>query len=237
LTDRLPDFLSSDQFKAFFMGISDAITVIDRDFRIVWANDRRAAVDRELRVLSGKKERSSAPKYALRDMVGHFCYERFRRRDKPCPQCPSLVAIKTGKPCVVERRIDLPNGLRRWGESRAYPVFGKGGEVDYVIELSMEITDRKRDQEREEKYTRAIERVLGESVGRADSQSCTETPLTPRENDVLRLVSKGLSNREVSRVLGISPHTVKRHVVHIFAKLDVHDRAQAALWAARNGIV
>lgn len=233
----LPELLSSDQFKAFFMGISDAVTVIDRDFRIVWANDRRAAADREFRALSGKKERASAPQYTLRDMVGRFCYERFRRRDKPCPQCPSLVAFRTGKPCVVERRIDLPNGLQRWGESRAYPVFGREGEVEYVIELSMEITDRKKEQEQEEKYTRAIEKVLEEAVARAGSDSREESPLTAREKAVLRLVAKGLSNREISRVLGISPHTVKRHMVHIFAKLDVHDRTQATLWAARNEIV
>ena len=235
--DRSPELLSSDQFKTFFMGISDAVTVIDREFRIVWANDRRAEIDRELRVLSGKKERTAAPRYTLSDMVGRFCYEKFRRRKSPCPQCPSLVAIRTGKPCVVERRIDLPNGSHRWGESRAYPILGKGGEVDFVIELSTEITERKKEQEREEKYTRTIEKVLDEVIGRAVPDPDRPLPLTSREEEVLRLVAAGLSNPEVSRVLGISPHTVKRHMVHIFTKLDVHDRAQATLWAARNQVV
>lgn len=62
-------------------------------------------------------------------------------------------------------------------------------------------------------------------------------PLTEREVEVLRLLSVGLTNREIGSVLFIAESTVKSHVEHIIAKLGVSDRVQAAVWAARHGIV
>ncbi|MCG8617732.1 MAG: LuxR C-terminal-related transcriptional regulator [Desulfobacterales bacterium] len=62
-------------------------------------------------------------------------------------------------------------------------------------------------------------------------------PLTNRELQVLSLMGEGQTNPEISRVLGISPHTVKSHVIHIFNKLGVNHRTQAVVWAARNGVI
>lgn len=62
-------------------------------------------------------------------------------------------------------------------------------------------------------------------------------PLTSREREVLCILSEGASNNEISRMLKISPHTVKSHVIHIFNKLGVNDRTQAAVWAARHHLI
>jgi DNA-binding NarL/FixJ family response regulator len=62
-------------------------------------------------------------------------------------------------------------------------------------------------------------------------------PLTPRENEVLRLVARGLSNRLIARELALSEKTVKAHVSAVLAKLGVADRTQAALYAVRSGLV
>ena len=61
-------------------------------------------------------------------------------------------------------------------------------------------------------------------------------PLTDRENEVLRLLATGLSNREIAAILFVAESTVKTHVEHIIGKLAVSDRVQAAVWAARKGI-
>jgi two-component system, NarL family, response regulator len=61
--------------------------------------------------------------------------------------------------------------------------------------------------------------------------------LTPRELEVLRLLVRGLTNREIARVLGNSENTVRNHTIHIFAKLYVSDRAEAVSAALQRGIV
>jgi DNA-binding NarL/FixJ family response regulator len=61
--------------------------------------------------------------------------------------------------------------------------------------------------------------------------------LTERETDVLRLLARGLANKEIARELSIGDKTVKSHVSNILAKLNVQSRTQAALYAARIGLV
>lgn len=61
--------------------------------------------------------------------------------------------------------------------------------------------------------------------------------LTPRELEVLRLLSEGLGNKMISRRLGISEHTVKFHVGAIMAKLGAASRTEAVTQAARRGLI
>jgi len=60
--------------------------------------------------------------------------------------------------------------------------------------------------------------------------------LTARELDVLRLVARGLSNKQIAWRLTISEKTVKAHMTSIFGRIGVADRTQAALWAQRHGV-
>ena len=66
----------------------------------------------------------------------------------------------------------------------------------------------------------------------------TETdPLTERELDVLRLLARGLANKEIARTLQMGQTTVKTHVSNILSKLGLTSRTQAALYALREGLV
>jgi DNA-binding NarL/FixJ family response regulator len=60
-------------------------------------------------------------------------------------------------------------------------------------------------------------------------------PLSPREMEILQLIARGYSNKEVAHELGISRQTVKNHMTSILRKLSVNDRTQAALYALRRG--
>ncbi|MDZ7726753.1 MAG: response regulator transcription factor [Dehalococcoidia bacterium] len=62
-------------------------------------------------------------------------------------------------------------------------------------------------------------------------------PLTERETDVLRLLAQGQANKQIARSLHIGEQTVKTHVSNILSKLGVQSRTQAALHAARIGLV
>jgi len=62
-------------------------------------------------------------------------------------------------------------------------------------------------------------------------------PLTPRELEVFELLGKGLSNREIGGVLGISAHTAKYHVAQILAKVGAATRAEAVHEGLRCGLI
>ncbi len=61
------------------------------------------------------------------------------------------------------------------------------------------------------------------------------SPLTSREMEILKLITKGYSNKEIARELGISRQTVKNHMSSILRKLAVNDRTQAAVLALKRG--
>jgi DNA-binding NarL/FixJ family response regulator len=61
--------------------------------------------------------------------------------------------------------------------------------------------------------------------------------LTPREREVLALIGAGLSNQEIAASLTLGEGTIKTHVGHIFAKLDLRDRAAAVVFAFDHGLV
>jgi len=114
----------------------------------------------------------------------------------------------------------LPGDLERWVRQRRERCRGHG------------VMARRRDG------TRLLVRLLPEDENRSllvlELQTMTEssgtlrkTGLTRREIEVLRQLEQGKTNDEIAVVLGISPFTVRTHLEHIFAKLDVHTRTAA----------
>ena len=78
----------------------------------------------------------------------------------------------------------------------------------------------------------AAVRLMREVGAPKDPQALTE-----RETDVLKLIARGMANRQIARSLYIGEKTVKTHVSNILLKLGVNSRTQAALFAARTGLV
>jgi NarL family two-component system response regulator LiaR len=81
---------------------------------------------------------------------------------------------------------------------------------------------------------RALLEEVAHTVG-ADRSDDKAAALTEREAEVLRLVARGWSNQDIADNLMISEATVRAHVSHILAKLDLASRTQAALYALRKG--
>lgn len=79
---------------------------------------------------------------------------------------------------------------------------------------------------------RAAKEVLSARVEEASGPE-----LSPRETEVLRLVARGLPNKQIARELQISEKTVKAHLTQVFQRIGVTDRTQAALWAKDRGLV
>jgi DNA-binding NarL/FixJ family response regulator len=77
---------------------------------------------------------------------------------------------------------------------------------------------------------------LEETLKEEENLPHIKNPLTPREKDVLAELTKGKSNREIASSLFVTEKTVKTHISNIFAKLEVQDRTQAALYAVKHGL-
>ena len=211
-----------------FEAASDiALNLLNKDYTVLWANKLMA-----LRV-----------ECPLNEMIGKPCYEAWGRRINPCPICPLKIVTETRKPFIGETWFDLPEKERCFGETRAYPVFDTEGFVKHIFEIIIPMTDKKKKEERRRKYITLLEDTLGElnALGVADLKGPPtgekHAALTTREKEVLRLVARGFSNREIAGILRISPHTVKTHIKNIFFKLAVTDRALAAVWAVSHGVI
>lgn len=86
----------------------------------------------------------------------------------------------------------------------------------------------------------AATRLLGEfaRLSRSGSQKARpQEKLSPREREVLELLTEGATNKEIASSLGISENTVKNHLKNILEKLHLQNRVQAAAYALREGLV
>jgi DNA-binding NarL/FixJ family response regulator len=79
-----------------------------------------------------------------------------------------------------------------------------------------------------------LSKFLLEAKNSAKLQQEMPDSLTPREKEILTHIACGAGNEKIADELCISPHTVKRHIYNIFKKIEVSNRLEAALWAAKN---
>lgn len=70
----------------------------------------------------------------------------------------------------------------------------------------------------------------------AGAEPSDAEPLSAREVEVLRLLVRGLTNKQIGKALTISPRTVQHHSIHIYAKTGVKSRAGVAMWAVERGL-
>jgi DNA-binding NarL/FixJ family response regulator len=80
-------------------------------------------------------------------------------------------------------------------------------------------------------------RVVPPDVAQSMAERAYQSDLSPREQEVIQLVVDGLSNKLIADRLALTEATVKTHLTHIFEKLGVEDRTQAAIAAVTRGIV
>jgi len=80
-------------------------------------------------------------------------------------------------------------------------------------------------------------RYLDPAVAPILAERLSQRSLTSREIEVLKMVAKGMGNKEIASALNIAEVTVKLHVSHVFEKLNVKDRTEAATAALKKGII
>ena len=120
---------SEAQKKAILDGSVDRIRLVDRDFRILWANKTTT------------RELGLTPE----EITGRLCYEVNAGMNAPCPNCPANAALESGE---IERsvvhRLNAPGttGETYW-EHHAVPIKNESGDIVHVIQIARDITERK----------------------------------------------------------------------------------------------
>ncbi len=125
-------------------------------------------------------------------------------------------------------------------DSKIYPVI-EAGAFSYLLKTSRasEIADAIRAAARGQSVLE--QQVAAKMMNRfREPKKAEKKPLheelTDREMEVLMLLAKGKSNQDIADELFIGIKTVKYHITNIFAKLEVEDRTQAAIYAHRHGV-
>jgi PAS domain S-box-containing protein len=125
-------------FKAVLSTVSDAITVIDKDFRVIFQNEA-------VRKIYGAK-------------IGEKCFEAYRGRREPCDNCIILDVIKDGKPKHMLRDVQLPDGNVLWMEVFSGPYRDQDGQIIGAVEVTRNVTEQMRLSETCLTLRREIER-------------------------------------------------------------------------------
>ncbi|MCX7002455.1 MAG: PAS domain S-box protein [bacterium] len=133
------------QKNAILNGITTNIALVDRELKILWANNTAAA---------------SANQRAA-DMVGKACYAFWGDPAMPCADCPSLRALQTGQ--SQHKIMQTPDG-RIWDES-GEPIFDQAGKVVAVIEIAQDITARTQVEELARQKTALLKSIMESPQG------------------------------------------------------------------------
>lgn len=118
---------SEERLRAILTGISDLITVQNKNFDIIWVN--QPIID-----LYG-------------DVIGKKCYEVYKRSTEPCSDCYIETVFNEGKILFAERHIVLPNGKLRHNLLSSSPVRDAEGNIVAMLEIVKDITERKQLEE------------------------------------------------------------------------------------------
>jgi two-component system NarL family response regulator len=155
---------------------------------------------------------------------------------------PSLVMMDlrlpgmTGTDCTAAILREFPDACilmlsTHSGEEEIYRAM-QAGARGYILKSMM-----REELLRAIREVHAGRRYLDPIVASLLAERMSHRSLTTREIEVLRMVAKGLGNREIAIALNIAEVTVKLHVSHVLEKLDVKDRTEAATAALQRGII
>jgi diguanylate cyclase (GGDEF)-like protein/PAS domain S-box-containing protein len=111
-----------------FESICDPFIILDRDYRIVKANEAYAQ-------MRG---------FPVNDLLNTKCYEVIYDKTMRCDECIVEKTFRSGDPCATDRLVHMKDGGEAWLEIYTYPIRDGQGNVSHVIEYSRDVTDRKR---------------------------------------------------------------------------------------------
>ena len=205
-----------------FQRSGDGVYAVDYDQKIVFWN--RTAE----RMLGFKSE----------DVLGRKCFDVIAGGDHLghpfCgTDCPVIECARHGRaPENYDVRTRAASGKPRWINVSIVVLVGRLKRSTLAVHLFRDITDQRRKEMR-------MRRELAQlpAPERLDDEQQAASRLTRREAEVLEFMSTGLSTARIADVLSVSQTTVRNHIEHLLAKLGVHSKLEAVVYAARHRLV
>ena len=201
-----------------FSRATDAVFAVDHQMRVVYWNlaaERVFAVD--ARAALGRRCDEIVAGYESTGVV--LC----------APDCRVMGCARRGR---APETYDLVRtgsaGERQWLNVSIVVLRGRRRASTVVVHLIRDVTALRR----VERHAEGVLSALGTRDATADLPA-----ITRREAEVLRLLACGASNAKTAEALGISATTVRNHVEHLLAKLGVHSKLEAVVYAAQHGLV
>jgi PAS domain S-box-containing protein len=201
-----------------FSRASDGVFAVDQHMRVLYWNfaaerifgvDASAAIGRRCDEIVAGFESSGAP----------LC----------TADCRVIGCARRGHAAETYdlRRSDV-SGKPQWLNVSIIVLRGRRRASTLAVHLVRDVTSRRSIEQR----AASLLEIAPEVPPRAGNRG-----ITRREAEVLRLLSCGLSNREIADTLSISPTTVRNHIEHLLGKLAVHSKLEAVVTAARAGLI
>jgi PAS domain S-box-containing protein len=216
--------------EAILQSISDGFAAIDREGHLTYLNPRGEEL---LEHLTGM----AAP-----DMIGKSVWQIF-----PGAQ-DSVVARRYREAASSSGAVTFETYVRDmgvWLQLRSYP------SAEGLTIYAADVTERKTS---EEELMRAVQEVMTDTAwfsrsllekiaqirsrkGGDNGHDTAVAELTNRERQVLERMASGRDNRSIAAELGIKEQTIRNYITSIYAKLGLHSRADAIVWARERGLV
>lgn len=156
---------------------------------------------------------------------------------------PSRASVAWARGHVAEAAANLYEARVAFEDAaRLFHRLGAPWDEASALTALARVLDRDGRPEHADHHRARAATLLAGLQGRAsepagDRRSAPRSPLTCREREVLGLVARGLTNRDVALALVVSEHTVNRHMTNILAKLQVGSRSAAVARALRDGLI
>lgn len=208
--------------------------------------DGAFVIDDQLRIQLWNRAAEEITGYDKGETIGQKCYQILQGRDEKnhliCKACCHVAALALNSKPVFnyDIRTRTNKGDRRWlNMSVLTSKIGGDGDKKMIIHLFRDVTQKK---DGEMFFRRIVEiaqrsRITPFETGDRKDPDQHIDKLTLREREVLTLLARGLSTKEIAEELFISTSTVRNHLQNIFDKLGVHSRPEAIAYAYQNGLI
>ena len=201
-------------------------------------------IDLEHRVVLWNSGAQKLLGWSAEDVLGKPCYEIIQGCSDEAGRCAQncmgiLQARRWRVPSGQTLHMRTKDGIPKWLFVSHVLVPSENPELPVLVHILRDATSEVEARQLVHHFTRFLEQASLQAAPAEKDDPPAQNLLgllSPREAEVLRLLSQGYGAEAIAARLYLSPTTVRNHIQHILSKLYVHTRAEAIVYAFRNGL-